>query len=392
MRLGIVQFGDYREAYERFLANGPETYYAQRYSVDFVSALSQRLDFVGVVSALGGEPYEATLSKGLASARIARTPRGELDSAAITSLLERWRIDRLILHSPDIGIVRWALRSRIKTLPIFADSWRIRGVRSLFSAKRLAAALSSPHFPIIANHNVPASLSLAEIGVDAGKIFPWDWPHDLTPQQHAPKSLPAEPVLVFVGTMTKTKGPADCIGAASLLRDRGHRFRMRLIGGGDYEAAARALVETLRLGDCVTVEGRKPHDEVVEILKQATLAFAPSWSAYPEGLPMTIYEALATRTPLVLSNHPMFLRFFADAEAARLAPENNPAALADAAESFLKAPEVYAAASRATAGLWNVVRCDLVWGQLIETWLADPDTPQNALRGLSLKEKLSAAG
>lgn len=389
MRLGIVQFGDYRDAYDRFGSGGPETYYAQRYSVDFVANLSERLEFVGVVSALGGEPYEAMLTEQLASARINLGPKGGLDSMAVAGLLERWRIDHLLLQSPDLNLIHWALRRRIKTLPVFADSWQVRDVASYVRAKQLAFALSSPKIPIIGNHNVPASLSLEAIGVDARKIFPWDWPHALTPHQHQPKILAGDPLLVFVGALIETKGAGDCIKAAAILRDRGVRFRMALIGGGDYEPSARALIESFGLGERVALRGRLPNGEVVAILKQAALSLVPSWSAYPEGLPMTIYEALATRTPIILSDHPMFRRFFTHAACARIAPEQNPQALADAAASLLSSPAAYQTASQATAAVWETVRCDLAWGDLVAAWIDDPDAPQTALRGRSLKHRLS---
>ena len=389
MRLGIVQFGDYRDAYDRFRSGGPETYYAQKYSVDFVETLSAQAEFVGVVSALGGAPYEAALTERLFSARLALAPNGGLNSRAVAALLDRWRIDRLLLQSPNVDLINWALRSGIRILPLFADSWRVRGVRSFVEAKRLATALSSPKIPIVANHNIPASLSLRAIGVDPAKIFPWDWPHALTPDQHAPKALPQEPLLVFVGTLIESKGPGDCIRAAALLRDRGLACKMALVGAGEFEAGARALIETLGLKDRVTLLGRQPHDAVVALMRQATLSFVPSWSVYPEGLPMTIYEALATRTPLVLSDHPMFTRFFATAPCARVAPERNPAALADAAAGLLASPADYAAASDATAAAWNAVRCDLQWGRLVQAWIDNPDAPQAALAGLSLKDRLS---
>src|SRR5215469_11577939 len=44
IRLTVVQFGDYGEAYWRFANGGEENYYAQRYSVDFVASLAGRSD------------------------------------------------------------------------------------------------------------------------------------------------------------------------------------------------------------------------------------------------------------------------------------------------------------------------------------------------------------
>ena len=41
-RLAFGQAGDYAEAFDRFAAGGRETYYAQRYTVDFVGRLASR--------------------------------------------------------------------------------------------------------------------------------------------------------------------------------------------------------------------------------------------------------------------------------------------------------------------------------------------------------------
>ncbi|NEQ88464.1 MAG: glycosyl transferase family 1, partial [Moorea sp. SIO2I5] len=44
MRLLIIQYaGDYREAFERLANGGPETYYAQKYSVDSVAEIGKQI-------------------------------------------------------------------------------------------------------------------------------------------------------------------------------------------------------------------------------------------------------------------------------------------------------------------------------------------------------------
>ena len=42
----------------------------------------------------------------------------------------------------------------------------------------------------------------------------------------------------------------------------------------------------------------------------------PSQHAYPEGLPMTIYDAYCSRSPLIASDHPMFRSKVIDDETA----------------------------------------------------------------------------
>ena len=66
VRLTIVQYGgDYRETYNRFAKGGKETYYAQRYSVNLVGSLAQRLDQVAVICGVSEERYDTLLENGV---------------------------------------------------------------------------------------------------------------------------------------------------------------------------------------------------------------------------------------------------------------------------------------------------------------------------------------
>ncbi len=384
MRIAIVQFGDYREAYMRLQATGKETYYAQKYSVDFVAGLAERAEFVGVLAVLGEEAFEAPVADRLHAACVPLRRNLGLDEPAISRVLARWRPTHVILQTPSRPLLRWALARRIATLPIFADSWESGGPRTRLRGFLLGRTLNHPKIAIVGNHNIPASLSLRRIGVSLEKIVPWDWPHTLTPDSRSPKSLKGGPLrLLYVGQLIEMKGCGDCIDAVALLKDRGVDARLTMVGAGDFEAAAAARIARLGLQDRVTLAGRQPHDRVVALLDSATIALAPSRHIYSEGLPMTIYEALATRTPVVLSDHPMFRHFFTDATAARMVPERSPAALANAITEFA-ADATYAAASEATAQLWRKIKCDLTWGELIETWLVNPTVAHARLKSRSL--------
>ncbi|MGE0409811.1 MAG: glycosyltransferase [Amphiplicatus sp.] len=396
MRLAFIQFGDFRDAFERFRQGGGETYYAQRYSVDFVERLAERCDFLGVCAMLGETAYEATVTERLHSACIPRLLGGRLDDAAIVALLNRWRPTHIILQTPSRGVLAWALRRKIAVLPLLADSWRTTGVKARLDGFRHARLFNDPRIAVVANHNAPASLSLKRIGVRPEKIVPWDWPHALVPEDHPVKSPPLEsaqaPLLLFVGQLTEAKGAGECIGAAAILKERGVDFRMKLIGGGDFEARAKDEVRARGLADRVEIAGRRPHAEVIEAGRAASLALVPTHHAYPEGLPMTIYEALATRTPLIVSDHPMFLPYLANAPAAKVVPEKRPDALADAIASFLADAAAYRRASEATEETWRRIKCDLTWGALIEAWLKDPARARERLRDYALDRRLETLG
>lgn len=390
LRIAIVQYGVLHERFEDLRSGGPETYYAQRYSVDFVADLAERHDFVGVCGVLGDAPGEKALSDNLYSA-CAPLVDGAVDSPAVISHLERWRPDRLILQAPVRPILKWAIANRIDTLPLLADSFEQTSLRHRYRAYRLARLLNNPAIRAVGNHNVPSCLSLKRIGVAPEKLFPWDWPHTLRPENHSPKALQTgEPAkLVFVGSLASAKGVGDCIEAGRILKSEGIPFSMTLIGGGDFSDEAQSMISEMGLSGVIHLAGRMAHDDVVKALGEATVSLAPSWHDYPEGLPMTIYEALATRTPLALSDHPMFQLYFKDTPAARMAPEKNPATLAAGIKALITSPDVYAKASQATEALWNRIKCDLTWGAFIAAWLGEDGQTLGDIENYNLANTLT---
>ena len=66
LRLTIVQYGgDYRQAFERLSSGGKETYYAQRYSVNLVGSLAQRVEQIAVICAVSETTYDFVLANGV---------------------------------------------------------------------------------------------------------------------------------------------------------------------------------------------------------------------------------------------------------------------------------------------------------------------------------------
>ncbi len=392
MRIAFVQHGDYREAYRRLKSGGEENYYAQRYSVDFVERLTERAEFVGVCAMLTAKPYEEALSETLVTAGVPAEPGGPLNEAAIIALLEKWRVNYLVLHTPARRVLAWALQRNIRTLPMFADSWETGGLRARLRAFRLGRLLNKSRVPIVGNHNIPASMSLRRIGVKADKIFPWDWPHEHKPEDFPPKRLPAGPAqILYVGQILEGKGVGDCIDAAARLEADGVPCRWSLLGDGPYRESAEARVRSAGLGHIVELMGRQSHGVAVRASGGATLCVVPSRHDYPEGLPMAIYEALATRTPMIVSDHPMFRMHFRKTPAATMVPQRAPDRIAAAIKEYLSSPERYAAASQATAALWSSIKCDMTWGTLIERWIDSPRRPAQSIVRYSLKARLETA-
>ena len=76
------------------------------------------------------------------------------------------------------------------------------------------------------------------------------------------------------------------------------QFTCYLIGQGPARAVLEKQIQRLPLGDRVRFVGPRPHDQLPDWFREASVFVLPSRS---EGLPTVLLEALATGTPFVAS-------------------------------------------------------------------------------------------
>jgi glycosyltransferase involved in cell wall biosynthesis len=390
----IQHSGDYRQEYQRIQAGGEENYYAQKYSMDKVAELGRKVEQIGVLCLCTEQVYDEVVGNGVRTMGGGLTNR-HIEVGPALSHIRKFQPTQIILGTPSISdVIGWSFRRGIEVLPVFADSFRIsteglsrlrsllRTIRRRYEWHRLASLLNSPRIRWVSNHNINACKDLIRIGVDPRKIVPWDWPPIIRPETFEPKLLPIEAracKLAFVGSLSRSKGLDDAIDAVAALRGRGHNINLTVIGFGDLGAYSRLALEK-GVADIVQLEGRQTHRRVLELMRSADLVLVPSHHDYPEGLPMVLYEALATRTPLICSDHPMFVGRISE-EAAIMVPEKRPTAIVEAIGRVLNDPDLYRRMSVATLEAWNRIQCPVRWGELIEhllhakpedeRWLAD---------------------
>ena len=72
------------------------------------------------------------------------------------------------------------------------------------------------------------------------------------------------PKLLWAARMIDWKHPELAVETAKYLRDKGYRFQMDIIGGGEMEEEVRALAEEYTLGDCVNFLGFLKPEQVRE--------------------------------------------------------------------------------------------------------------------------------
>ena len=119
-----------------------------------------------------------------------------------------------------------------------------------------------------------------------------------------PKSVPKWPntelSFTFVGVITEDKGVFDLVEIARLLRDRGYRFTMSLVGEGNVREVARLkeLICSYNLEKFVRPTGVLVGEQKFGLLQQTTIFLFPTYFR-AETQPTVIMEALALGLPVV---------------------------------------------------------------------------------------------
>ncbi len=384
-RLLFVQFaGDYREAVKRFSEGGDETYYAQKYSVNVVAEAINVVDEVATLCCMTEEYYDEVLENGVRA--IGAGFKDKIHMPFLLQLLETYQPTHIVIRAPLRGVIRWSIQHKLKILLTLADSFGLPRFKTMVQNYQLSQLLNHKQVDWVGNHGITASKSLNKIGVDAKKVIPWDWPHPVSPHLLPVKKLPTSQnlwTLVYVGGIQFNKGFDDILTAIATLTHRGFPVELKAAGLGDIALFIRKSHE-LNISGCVSFLGSVPNGEIIALMRDADLVLVPSRHEYPEGFPMTIYEALCSRTPLVVSDHPMFLDTLVHDVNALIFPAGNAIALSESIERLLSSPELYARLSGASCETWQRLQLTAKWGDIIHHWLCDTEVDRQWLRSCSL--------
>ncbi len=375
-RLLIINFtGDVRDAYHRLANGGPETYYAQRYSLEAQASLQEYVDQVCVLACVGKEAYDEVLPNGV------RALNGGLphlnDPAPIFRLIEKIEPTHVALCTPELPLIRWLATKPYRSIGCFAgsipnmNSGLLRQAITLFRRAKLARCLNGPKFEWVGSYGLASCNLLVDAGVKPHKIIPWDLLLDAEPGSFEPKVLTQEArdfSVCFVGAIQEGKGVGDLIDAVALLRKDGFPIRATIVGN-DADGFARTRIEHHGLQDHVTLPGLIPNHEVEPFMRQNDVVVVPSRPEYPEGFPLVIHHGLRSRTPLVASNHPVFLLHLKDEVGALLFPAGDAPAMATAFRRVLTEPALYAQLSLSAHDTWRQMRLPVKWRDIIEHWI-----------------------
>jgi glycosyltransferase involved in cell wall biosynthesis len=155
-------------------------------------------------------------------------------------------------------------------------------------------------------------------------------------------SLPGDaPIVGLVGRLQPWKGQDRMLRAQAILRERGHRMRLVIVGGDsyglspEYAASLPPLIEQLGLAADVTMTGEVPdagpYIEQMDVLVNAS---------DPEPFGIVILEGMARSVAVVAVDSGGPGDFVQDGKTGALARSGRPDALADALEPLLTSPQL----------------------------------------------------
>ena len=279
--------------------------------------------------------------------------------------LRRFNPTHLILRLTDVvgvHVLQWAVKRKIPTSIIIASTLEPR--RSL--DRRFCSLANAPNVSFVANHLRVATESLTLCGLHSSKAVEYDFPGRLSPDDFPVKSInelnAALPNVLYVGVLSEEKGAGDILAACKLLESRNAPVRLTVCGDGELCNAFQLEHVAGRLNYL----GRVGRKQVVEIMSAATLAIVPSRRSFAEGLPLTLLEALATRTPVIASAHPVFTKYFHEGVGVTFFKPGDPTAMADAVQAILAAPNRYAELSRTSADAWRSAQTSTTFDDLFK--------------------------
>ncbi len=137
----------------------------------------------------------------------------------------------------------------------------------------------------------------------------------------------------------------------------------------------RRLAQSLGVEAKADFIGGIPNPQVFKRFQDADLLIIPSRSQFQEGFPLTMFEAVASHTPIVCSDHPIFKRSMADGANAALFRAGDSRDLARAIDRIASDPDQYLRLSRAADQTWESLRGPADWRRLIVEWVTEgPDT------------------
>ena len=171
--------------------------------------------------------------------------------------------------------------------------------------------------------------------------------------------------LVCVGRLAKEKGQSVLIQAVAMLRQRGRRVDVTLVGDGPFRTELELLITAEGLGEQIHLTGALDAAGVERELLRSRALVVPSLS---EGLPVVIMEAMAQQRPVIAPYLAGIPELVLPGKTGWLYPASDVEALAAAIEECLAADDDALAAigEAARTRVWQMHDVDVQARKLLD--------------------------
>ena len=339
----------------------------------------------------------------------------------------------LVICTPSATVISWATRNAIPSVVLLCDWREPLGWWQRWQHKQLVKQLNQTNVAWIGTHGAYACKILRNSGIDSRKLIPWEWPQPQLPVQYASRQLRYDKEtyaqnsieLLYVGPMHTAAGVDDLLHALSHLRQRGQNARLQLICETSDEKAAlgsvplpqptksdplcqhnpsrsqsddilgdsaiddgrttgnldsdfgrlKARVQDLNLTNYVTFTPALPEPKLLTTMRDADLVVMPGYDRnWPASTPPSLQLAMATRTPVIASDHEHFKEHLFHGVNAMIFPEGNAKSMAHRIERVMAQPQLYAQLSEALDIPLHAIKVPARWADLIDRWLRSDET------------------
>jgi glycosyltransferase involved in cell wall biosynthesis len=148
---------------------------------------------------------------------------------------------------------------------------------------------------------------------------------------------PEPPVVVFASRLLASKGVAEFVEAARIVRTKGEAARFAIVGEPDPdnpETITREQLDAWGREGSVETWGRR--SDMHQVLQQATLFALPTY--YREGVPKALIEAASAGVPAITTDTPGCRDIVVNGETGLLVPPRDANAVAEAVLTLLRDP------------------------------------------------------
>lgn len=361
--------GDFADVLRRKQSGEQQIYATHNEVAQLIFDLREQNIAVTIYSYITDERKEETPLDGV---RIVSLGANSETRGVLKSAVASVDADTIIAHFAFPELLKAVASSDKRVFAGLANSYNDVGIRQYLRRLRISRLLNKKNIRMITNHCIPATEHLAHIGIRREKLVPWDIPHRFHPSGFESKILKnkAEYSIAYAGSIAELKGVGDLIRAVALLKSQGIGVKASFAGLGDI-AEMEALARSLGVADSVIFKGIVGNDDVFRMFRDADMVAVPSRTSYPEGFPLTMFEAIASRSPIVCSNHPMFTPVMNDGNNCVMFESGDVDGFAQAIGRLVTSSDLYGRLSQAAELTWRRLQGPADWRTLMSKWVTE---------------------